>query len=284
MGKVRFFRFQFLSVYDRAEVVSTMARSMFVEERRRLILEHLRHHGRVLVSDLSELLNVSTVTIRYDLRSLEESGLLERTYGGAVLPISWQSGPELSFDTRQRRDRGEKDAIARTAASMVQSGHSIALDASTTAFAMVPYLKRLDRLVVVTNSLMVTQSFLDSPQIQVMMPGGRLRRDSIALVGQAETVPNINLNIGFFGTRGISPTVGITDTDPDEVAIKQALMARCLTTVIVVHHDKFDQVAPYPFAALDQVQTIITTPGIPDWQLQRLREHGVEVVLAMVRA
>jgi DeoR/GlpR family transcriptional regulator of sugar metabolism len=224
------------------------------------------------------------VTIRYDLRSLEASGLLERTYGGAVLPIGQQSGPELSFNTRQRWNRAEKDAIARVAATMVHNGYSIVLDASTTALAMVPYLKKLDRLVVVTNSLMVAQSVLDSPQIQVMMPGGRLCRDSIALVGQAQTVPNINLNIGFFGTYGISPTRGMTDNDPDEVPIKQALMSRCLTTVILAHHDKFDTVAPYPFATLDQVQTIITTAGIPDWQCKRLHEYGVEVVLAMVNA
>jgi DeoR/GlpR family transcriptional regulator of sugar metabolism len=254
---------------------------LFAEERRRVILEQLRHDGRVSVNDLSDRLNVSAVTIRYDLRFLEKDGLLERTYGGAVLPTTGKhSGPELSFDVRQRRARQQKDAIARAAASLVQNGDSIALDASTTAYSMVPYLKRFERLVVITNSLTISHSFLDSPHVQVLMPGGRLRRDSIALVGHPETLPNINLNLGFFGARGISSTMGITDTDPDEVAIKQAMIGRCLSTVIIADPDKWDKVAPYSFAALQQVKIIISTADAPSWLIKQLRDMGIEIIIA----
>lgn len=255
-----------------------MSGNLFVEERRRVILEQLREQGRVSVNDLSELLHVSAVTIRYDLRSLEEEGLLERTYGGAVLPANQPSPLEMTFEVRQRRSGGEKEAIARTAAGMVQNGYSIGLDASTTAYAMVPYLKQLDRLIVVTNSLMIAQSFLDSPQVHVFMPGGGLRRDSISLVGSPETMPDINLNMGFFGAHGISTAMGITDIDPDEVAMKRALRARCMTTVIIAHHEKWDKVAPYPFAELSQVDTIITSQRLTDVQTSRLREQKIRIV------
>jgi DeoR/GlpR family transcriptional regulator of sugar metabolism len=255
---------------------------LFVKERRREILERLRARGRVSVRDLSRLMGVSTVTIRQDLRSLEAAGLLERTHGGAVLPQSKMSGPELSFDIRMGEHQDEKEAIARLAAGMVQSGMSIALDASTTAFAMVPYLKHLRPLIVVTNSLSVAHGFLDTPHITVHMPGGRLRRDSVALVGRINPLPEINLNFGFFGARGISSEAGITDSDPDEVGVKRALMARCLRTVIVAGADKWDRVAPYEVAALGQVHVIVTGPGAPESLVALCRGLGVDVVMAPV--
>ncbi len=254
-----------------------MPESLFLEERRRAILEQLRQRGRVSVNALSEMLGVSAVTIRQDLRALAGAGLLERTYGGAVLPAA-EAGPELSFALRQRQKGPIKAAIARTAAGMVADGYSIALDASTTACALVPYLKPFQRLIVVTNSLMVAQRFLDSPQIQVLLPGGRLRRDSIAVVGRPETLPAINLAIGFFGTRGISVEKGVTDTDPDEVAMKQALIAQCATTVIVADHSKWNAVAPFTFADLRDVQTIVTDEGAPGALITRVRERGVQVI------
>src|SRR5690606_37109264 len=110
--------------------------------------------------------------------------------------------PELSFHTRHGRQRQAKHAIARHAATFVRSGDTIALDSSTSAFALVPFLKPLAKLTVLTNSLIIAQSFLDSPTIQVLLPAGRLRRDSISIVGRPGDLMNINLNVAFLGTRG----------------------------------------------------------------------------------
>ncbi|HLA43056.1 MAG TPA: DeoR/GlpR family DNA-binding transcription regulator, partial [Aggregatilineales bacterium] len=161
-----------------------MSNNLFMEERRRAILDELQKYGRVSVKSLSDRLNVSAVTIRQDLRSLESDGQLERTYGGAVLmnPGATAIPPELSFATRQKQQREEKQAIGKAAARMVENGYAIALDASTTAFAIVPFLKQLDDLIIVTNSLIVAQQFLDTPRIQVQMPAGIVRNDSASLV------------------------------------------------------------------------------------------------------
>lgn len=251
---------------------------LFAEERRRAIQEFLKQRGRVSVKDLSELLHVSAVTIRQDLRQMEQDGLLERTHGGAVPPISKPSGPELSFEVRLREKRAEKDAIAHAAAALVSRGDSIALDASTTAYAMIPYLKQHDRLIVVTNSLMIAQGFLDSPQITVYMPGGRLRRDSIDLVANPDSLPEININVGFFGARGISLETGITDSDPDEASIKRGMVTRCQRVVIIADQDKWDKVAPCTVATLDEVDTIITTQGVPISGVRQFEERGITVL------
>ncbi|NDJ63355.1 MAG: DeoR/GlpR transcriptional regulator [Chloroflexi bacterium] len=262
-----------------------MRGSLFVEERRRAILERLERQGRVSVKALSDLMNVSTVTIRQDLRALEDNGFLDRTYGGAVRRELRAVPPELSFQVRLNNHRAQKDLIAEACVQMVQNGDCIALDASTTAYALVGHLKAFECLTVVTNSLIIAQSFLDSPQIQVLLPGGRVRRDSVSLVGRPETLPDINLKAGFFGARGLSLMGGISDVDAEEAAIKQALRARCVAPVIVADGSKWDQVAPYTFATLAQTDRIITTSDAPQDHVCQFREAGARVdVVALQRS
>lgn len=256
-----------------------MSEPLFVEERRRVILDQLRKHGRVSVKALSEAMNVSTVTIRQDLRALEDSGLLERTYGGAVSRHADNMMPELSFHVRQHRHKGGKNAIAAAAARLVQDGYSIALDASTTAYAMVPYLKSLNKLTILTNSLVIAQSFLDTPRIQVLVPGGRIRCDSISIVGRPEGLPDINLNLGFLGARGLTLTEGCSDVDPDEALMKQAMASRCVKTVIVADGSKWGQVAPYTVVKINQVDRVITTADAPTPLVNQFREAGIRVDL-----
>lgn len=256
-----------------------MTAELFVEERHRLILENLRKDGRVSVKELSDTMAVSAVTIRSDLRVLEEAGQLKRTYGGAVAVTNEVVTPDLSFEVRQRSHHAEKDAIARAAVRHVEDGFAVMLDASTTAYALLPYLKQRQKLIIVTNGLMVANNLLDAPHITVLMPGGRLRRDSISLVGAPEILPDVHINIGFFGTRGITIQAGITDSDPDEAAMKRAMIERCVSVCVVAHHDKLDKVAPFAFAPLERITSIITTRQANPEAVANYRAHGVEVEL-----
>lgn len=255
---------------------------LFVEERRRAIVERLRQRGRVTVNELREAMQVSAVTIRQDLRALEESGWLERTYGGAVLKTGGFTPSELSFHVRQKRHKREKDAIGAVAAALVHEGDAIGLDGSTTAFALVAYLKQFDRITVVTNSLIMAQGFLDAPHVQVLMPGGRLRRDSVALVGRPDDIPSIHLTIGFFGTGGITVDHGATETDPDEVAMKQALTRQCLSVVIVADASKWGRIAPYTFVPLERIQRIITDEAAPAESIEQFEARGIPVDRATI--
>lgn|GEM_PF-447962 len=255
-----------------------MADQLFVEERRRAILDLLKRFGRVAVKDLSENLNVSAVTIRQDLRVLEEDGYLERTYGGAVLRTA-ATTPEVSFDIRRESNRPEKEAIGRVAAALVQEGYSIALDASTTAYAMTPHLKRLNDLTVVTYSLMVALAFLDAPQVNVIIPGGRLRRDSVSVVGSPSHLPEINLNIGFFSARGFSLDVGLSEANPEQAAIKRGLIAHSLVRVAILDSSKWGQLAPYTYAHIQDFSQMFTTARAPVDMVTAVRDLGVTVTL-----
>lgn len=256
-----------------------MSEPLFLEERRRAIIERLEHEGRVTVKELSDMMQVSEVTIRQDLRALEEQGLIERTYGGAV----YKGGPmnlrELSFNVRLSKMHKEKQALAAFAARMVQDGYSIALDSSTTVYALIGYLKKLNKLTIVTNGLMAAHSFLenDERKIRVMIAGGRLRNDSISTVGHPEDLPDINLNIGFFSCHGVTPDIGATEVDGDEVLMKHALMSRCLQKVFLIDSSKWGRVAPYTIASTDELAHIITSTDVPEEQVERLRERGARV-------
>src|SRR5579859_2056051 len=121
-----------------------MTDSPFVEERHAAILEKLRVDGRVSVKELSAALGVSAITIRQDLRILDEERKLKKTHGGAILtPPQTQTISGMAFYFRLRRQRDEKHRIGAVAATHVRQGYSIALDASTTAFALLPHLKKI---------------------------------------------------------------------------------------------------------------------------------------------
>ncbi len=254
-----------------------MPDSLFLEERRRAILEQLEQTGRVTVKELSAELQVSTVTIRQDLRALEEAGLLDRTHGGAVVRTKAAPLLELSFNVRRTKRQDQKTVIAQVAAELVQDGYTIALDSSTTVFAVVPYLKRYENLTIVTNSLMIAQGFLDHPTTQVLLPGGRLRRDSISLVGQPESVPKVNMNLGFFSARGIADQIGATEIDPAEVVIKQTLATRCVNPILLLDSSKWGEVAPYTFILPDQIRHIITTSAAAADLVSHYRQRGTQV-------
>jgi DeoR/GlpR family transcriptional regulator of sugar metabolism len=247
-------------------------------ERRQGIVNALAETGQMTVAELSNLFNVSEVTIRQDLTALNEQGLLLRTRGGAV---SSNAMPEFSYDVRQQQHSAEKARIGEAAASLLNYGDTVFLDASTTAQAMIPYLRKFSELTVITNSIKIAIGLLDAGQIHVMLPGGNLRRTSISLVGQPQCnfMEDINIEIGFFGARGLAVPEGLTDVELNEVRMKQAMVQRCRRVVGLVDARKWGKIAAATFAPPDEITTIITDITAPADMVTAVREQGVEVIL-----
>lgn len=251
-----------------------------IKRRHQTIVDLLRQEGgRLSVQTLSERLGVSTVTIRQDLRALAAKDVLERVYGGAVLRASSPMSVELSFEVRQGEARKAKDAMGRFAAELVKDGYGIALDGSTSAYALVPYLKNMTNLTIVTNSMMVAQSFRDTPRIKVLVPAGRIRGESATIVGNPESLPDINLSFGFFGAWGVSLDGAFSDVEPDEIAMRRAMMQRCLRSVVVIDSRKWGETAPYTYARPQEVSRIISNDDAPPELVEHFRALGVTVDL-----
>jgi DeoR/GlpR family transcriptional regulator of sugar metabolism len=247
-------------------------------QRRHKILAALEEAGELSVTVLSARFDVSEVTIRQDLNALSKRGLLLRTRGGA---LSTNTMPEFSFDVRQQQQAADKTRIGQAAAQLVHHGDTIILDASTTAQAIIPFIKHYSELTVITNGLKLAMGLLDAPQIQVLLPGGSLRRESISLVGQPpdEVLDSLNVQIGFFGARGLTLEEGLTDVNLSEVAMKRAMVDRCRQVVGVFDASKWGRVAAATFAPLEKVDIIISNTKAPATMVEQLRQRQVEVIL-----
>ncbi len=244
--------------------------------RRQAILNALDRAEELSVVELSRQLAVSEVTIRQDLQVLQQQNLLLRTRGGAM---KVNTLPELSFEYRQQQQAEQKARIGQAAAQLVRPGDALVIDASTTSQAMIPFLKNIPDLTIITNSLKVGMNLLRMPQIQVMMPGGSLRRDAISLIGHHDTelFKGLNVRLGFFGARGITLEQGFTDINLQEAQMKRKFVEMCQTVVGVVDGSKWGQIAVITFAPLDEVQCIITDDSAPEKLVDAVRMRGVDV-------
>jgi DeoR family transcriptional regulator, aga operon transcriptional repressor len=256
----------------------TPLKDLYLEERRQEILRRVDRAGRVSVSQLSQQLGVSEVTIRADLQALAKRHLVIRTHGGAI-----PSGGlyELALALRQQRQVQEKSRIGQAGAALVLDGDAIFLDSSSTALAIVQHLKSHRYSTIITNSLAVAQEIQDAPHIKVVIIGGTLQRETASLIGLdgLEIVRKFNIQKGFFGAHGFNLPEGLTDVSADEAEVKRALVRMCRQTIAVLDATKWGRVGLASFAQPAEIDTVITDADAPTDLIESVRSVGIEVVI-----
>lgn len=247
------------------------------QERRDQILTLLQAQDRTSVGELSQVLNVSEVTVRKDLDQLEAQGLVTRVHGGAV--FSGRGRFELHFAAREQEYLDEKRRIAQFAATIIRTGHTIFLDASTTAFQIARLLKDREDLTVVTNGLYTALELTFSPGVVVVVVGGIMRRRSSSLVGglSHDLLERLRVDLGFFGARGLTPKDGLTEADIEEAQLKRRMVEASATVVGIVDGSKFGQVQFSSFALPHEIDRIITSTDAPADQVAELRQRPIMV-------
>jgi DeoR/GlpR family transcriptional regulator of sugar metabolism len=250
-----------------------------VLERRRDIFDCLQRDGRVFVADLSRAFDVSEVTIRADLHALSEQGVLVRTHGGAI--AADRLAPELSLALRRQQQVLAKDHIGAAGAALVEDGDAIYLDTSSTALAIARCLGGRRYVTVITNSIAVAQELVDQPNLSVVMPGGRLRPETASLIGVdgLDIVRRFNIQKGFVGAHGLTLDEGLTDVSADEADVKRIMVALCRQTIAVLDATKWGRVGLASFAALQEIDAIITDRDAPAGLVALARAAGVDVTL-----
>jgi DeoR family transcriptional regulator of aga operon len=254
--------------------VSTLSQ----DERMRGVLRLLETRDSVHVTELSKLFSVSEVTIRSDLSTLARRGLVARVRGGVRALQRGHS--ELGFDLRLRLEAGRKQAIAQSAAAMVEDGEAVALDSSTTAYYLALELRSKKELVVVTNGLLIAAALADAPGINVLVTGGLLRLQAMSLVGElgSDVLRSTTINKGFLGARGLSLQRGLMDLNPEEVRIKHEMADACERVIGIFDCTKWHKTALLSFVPTDRVNAIVTDSSAPSDQVTAWRAHGVEVI------
>lgn len=254
-------------------------KELSVAERRQGILDKVAEVGRVSVGELSQEFGLSEVTIRTDLQALADGGLVLRTHGGAIAINA--SRDYLSLNLRRQQQVQEKAHIGAAAAALIRDGDAIFLDSSSTALAIAQCLKEHKYLTVVTNGLAVAQELLDATNVDVVVIGGRLRRDTASLVGTSglDLLNHINLRRGFFGSHGITVEEGLTDVSADEAELKRPVVQVCREVIAVVDRTKWGRVGVASFAAASQLSTVITDKDAPRDLVAQIRTAGADVIL-----
>jgi DeoR family fructose operon transcriptional repressor len=239
--------------------------NMYAEERQRWIVERARAGGRVEVAALAEELGVTTETVRRDLTTLERHALLRRVHGGAI-PIE-RLGFEPALAARDSVLTDEKERIARVALAELPDEGSILLDAGTTTARLAAALPADRELVVLTNGLMI---------------GGKVRSRTQAAVDAwaLQALADSYVDVAFIGTNGISPERGLTTPDTTESAVKRAMIRAARRSVVLADHTKVGQDHLSRFAALDEIDTLITDSGLDLQVADELRALGPRVLLA----
>jgi DeoR/GlpR family transcriptional regulator of sugar metabolism len=258
---------------------------MLARHRQSLILQAVRSDGSARVSDLTQQLGVSDMTIRRDLEVLARDGLVEKVHGGAVLPGT-PGVHEPGFEAKLVLERPEKASIAHTAASLVKPGTAIALSAGTTTFALAQCLLDVPGLTIVTNSLRVASLFnstrgLDGGAASVVLTGG-VRTPSDALVGPVAdlTIRSLHFDLLFLGCHGIDQDAGLTTPNLAEAETNRTFIRLARRVVVLADHTKWGVISLSSFARLDEVDVLITDDMLPADAREVTTERIGEIVFA----
>lgn len=255
---------------------------MYAAERHQAIAALMRESGRLSVADLAERFEVTAETARRDLATLERAGLLRRVHGGAVATTALTM-IEQGVAERDSTRATQKSDIAKAAVALLpRTGGAVLLDAGTTT-ARLASLMPVDReLFVVTNSVGIAGRLAGFAGLQLRLLGGRVRGVTQACVGD-ETVralDDLRLDVAFVGANAVSARHGLSTPDPDEAAVKRA-MVRCARQVVVLaDSSKLGTEALVRFAAPSEVHTLVTDAEADADQVAELRDAGLEVVVA----
>lgn len=251
-------------------------------QRRQRIADFLHNHGAVTLQQLTDALHVSLSTLRRDLDSLAEEGIVERTHGGAILRHQQYSTFEPNIAAARDLSPREKSMIGITAAEALLPGQSVIFDSGSTVLeAAKAVVARKIEIVAVTNDIEIAQVLNSSPYVQVHVLGGQLRRGSNTLVG--EEVQNdaraIRADVLFFGAHAISENV-ISETSTEVASVKRTLMKSANSCRLLVDSSKFRPRVFMTVCDISELAEIITDDGAPPEELERIRSAGIKLTMA----
>lgn len=255
---------------------------MYAEERRQAMADLIAKRGRLSVSELADAYAVTTETVRRDLSELERAGVIRRVHGGAVLADALPM-LETAVTDRDLAHAEEKERIARAAATLLpRAGGSIVLDAGTTTSRLAAHLPRELRLTVITNAVPVASRLAGVTGVTLHLLPGRVRSTTQAAVGEdtVAALEHLRVDMVFVGANGVSAAHGLSTPDHSEAAAKRA-MVRCGHRVVALaDSSKIGREHTVRFAALADIDVLVTDSGIADADVKVFEDFGVEVVVA----
>ncbi|MFD2205306.1 DeoR/GlpR family DNA-binding transcription regulator [Kiloniella antarctica] len=231
--------------------------TMRLSERQNKILEWTSREDTLSIDDLSQHFQLSTQTIRKDINSLCEIGLLRRVHGGVCLPSAIEN---LSFNTRQIMNAGNKEQIGITVAKQIPDGSTIFLGIGTTVGSVAQALVHHQDLRVLTNNLNVAAILCNNNRIDTHVSGGKLRQSDHDLIG-VETIrffSSFKADFAIVGTGGLDPSYGMMDFKPDEAYVTQSILENSRSKILVADNTKWNRQANVKVATFSELDLMVT--------------------------
>jgi DeoR family transcriptional regulator, aga operon transcriptional repressor len=253
------------------------------DKRAKEILRLLLSHGKTSVEELTSLFAMSPASVRRDLVRLEESGLVHRTHGGAMLAgqIYEPFRFDASFNIREERFAQEKQRIAMAAADLVQENETVGVTAGTTTTQVARGLRLRKGIHIITNAVNIGME-LNSSELDTTLTGGSMRwPGAFSLIGPTaiESLHTILMDKVFIAVTGIDPECGATTIQPDEAAVFREMCRRAKQVVIVADSSKVGMTSPAVICPTTDIDILITDDGISDEAVRAFKRRDVEVMV-----
>lgn len=243
---------------------------VYVEGRRKQIVEMLQKNPQVRVDELARKLDVSVITIRRDLQYLEENKMLTRFYGGA----------KAIEETAEKTDEVTlyRELIARYASTLVEDDDTIFINTSSNALQMIRFINKDNVTVITNNGKAINHEKGDG--VSIILTGGELRYPKEAMVGDfaVRNLQNIFAKKAFVGCSGISALTGMTTEIANEVNVNQLMIEHATQEVyILADHTKIGRNSSFTSCGIQMVRHLVTDEKAPEEELELLREQGVKI-------
>lgn len=252
---------------------------LFQAQRQKQIVSLTREFGRVEVSELSTRFGVTTETIRRDLSDLHAQKVVRRVHGGAV---PWEtSGFEPLVSVRSDQHDGEKRRLAAAAVEELPDSGSVIIDSGSTLTRFAEAIPDHLSLRVVTNSLLTAQTLAGRESLDVIVVGGKVRKNTMAMVDvtAVATIAPLTVDTLFISSDAASPSHGLTTPYPEEAALKQAMIRAARRVVTLVDHSKFGADQFIQFATWSDIDVLITNTEVDREAVAEIEATGTTVVL-----
>lgn len=249
-------------------------------KRRKYISDLVARHGYARVTDLAENLGVTTVTIRTDLKYLEDKGVLIRSHGGAITSTS--TVRDLKEDIKKKANAVPKKLIGKEAARLISENDSIIIASGSTMVAFAEEIVPRENLNVVTPSIRIASRFIDMPNVTILQLGGIIYGNSLSTRGAyAEAgLETLHCSKVFFGVEGFDIKSGLTCATLEEANLTRKMMKSATQIIVLADSTKFCRRGFGKICNLEDIDILITDSGLPAEARNAIEAIGITVILA----
>ena len=255
---------------------------MLIAERQTRLKEMLSHRGMCDLETLAAELDVSQSTVRRDVEQLEQLGTVRRTHGGVIWVgerVSSGARP-YAFDQRMGYQLDAKRHIARAAKHLVQPGDTVLIDGGTSTFYLAQELHG-QAMQLVTNSLPIANLFLNEESVELILAGGLMYPRYGVLLGPMtqDVLTTIHTKTLFLSVAGIHEGM-LYNQNSLLVQSELRMMAQAQEIVLLADSGKFGQQALSRLGPLDEIDIVVSDPGLTQDQRQQVLDAGCQLIIS----